>query len=153
MQNVEALWCVANLYECLVNARNNVVLSRTSEGQFVHAVNVSAVLFPQEVIIWQRKHHYFERFLTLCMRKLRCKEAQVPSWESSLHRQLLWPSAHSYSATRSSLQDGGLNKIYRGFGGHAVQLCNAYKSDRCLRRQVPQNCRQPACEDIRRALL
>lgn len=43
--------------------------------------------------------------------------------------------------------------MHRGFGDCAIQLCNAYKSDRCLRRQVPQNCRQPGCEDIRKALL
>ena len=50
MKNVEILWCVANLYGCLVSAGNNAVLSSTFEGLFVHAVNVSAVLFPQEVI-------------------------------------------------------------------------------------------------------
>lgn len=49
MQNVEISWCVANLYACLASAGNNAVLSSTLEGLFVHVVNISAVLFLQEV--------------------------------------------------------------------------------------------------------
>lgn len=50
MQNVEILWCVPNLYECVVSAGNNAVPSSIFERLFVHAVNISAVLFSQEVI-------------------------------------------------------------------------------------------------------
>lgn len=38
------------VYECLVSAGNNAVLSSTFEGLSVYAVSISAVLFSQEVI-------------------------------------------------------------------------------------------------------